>query len=217
MTSIPHSISDFMHTHDAIRKFQVLLKHINLHVGEYKWSARDQDFYGWMKCDGRSLDRTVYKNLFTVIGDTFGAVDENHFNLPDLRGRVFGGIGQGDALTNRPLGNSVGTETHTLTSAEMPSHTHTGTTDLDGSHTHTTNADGGTVGLAKIDGEGTAGTIDTTAGEINNKDVVALTIAPSGAHTHTFTTNPTGGGSAHNNMQPTLFAGNVFIFTGIMA
>ena len=30
----------------------------------------------------------------------------------------------------------------------------------------------------------------------------------------TFTTNSTGGGQAHNNMQPTLFIGNMFIFAG---
>ena len=32
-----------------------------------------------------------------------------------------------------------------------------------------------------------------------------------GAHTHTITTGSAGGGVAHNTMQPTLFAGNVFI------
>ena len=33
-------------------------------------------------------------------------------------------------------------------------------------------------------------------------------------HVHTFTTLNTGGSNAHNNMQPTLFIGNVFIYSG---
>ena len=36
-------------------------------------------------------------------------------------------------------------------------------------------------------------------------------IESAGEHAHTFTTGSTGGGLAHNTMQPTLFAGNVFI------
>lgn len=37
------------------------------------------------------------------------------------------------------------------------------------------------------------------------------TIASAGAHSHNFTTQNTGGGLPHQNMQPTLFGGNIFI------
>jgi microcystin-dependent protein len=43
-----------------------------------------------------------------------------------MRWRVMGGVGEGVGLTNRNIGDMVGSETHTLTSSEMPSHTHTG-------------------------------------------------------------------------------------------
>ena len=33
------------------------------------------------------------------------------------------------------------------------------------------------------------------------------------SHTHEFTTNATGGGESHPNIQPTLYAGNLFIFS----
>jgi microcystin-dependent protein len=36
-----------------------------------------------------------------------------------------------------------------------------------------------------------------------------------GGHSHAFTTNSTGSNVAHQNMQPTLFGGSVFIFTGV--
>ena len=46
------------------------------------------------------------------------------FNIPDLRGRTSIGAGQGGGLTNRTLGQTLGTEQHILTVSEMPAHTH---------------------------------------------------------------------------------------------
>src|SRR5207302_10745680 len=50
------------------------------------------------------------------------------FALPDFRGRVPVGAGQGTSLTNRVLGASGGEEAHVLTAAELASHTHAETT-----------------------------------------------------------------------------------------
>lgn len=183
------------------------------HAGDLKYSVVSNDHNGWLKCDGRSLNRELFPNLFDAIGIAFGSVDSDSFNLPDCRGRVLGAIGQGTGLTNRALGASVGSETHTLTSSEMPSHSHTGTTDSSGTHTHTSNAVGGTLGLISANGANTAIETDSTAVEPNlYSSPQALTIDSSGAHTHTFTTASAGGGNAHNNMQPTLFISNVFIY-----
>jgi len=41
-----------------------------------------------------------------------------------------------------------------------------------------------------------------------------LEIANDGNHVHSFVIGETGDGEAHNNMQPTLFLGNLFIFSG---
>jgi hypothetical protein len=38
------------------------------HVGDIKMSVYNSDFYGWLKCDGRSLSRTTYAELFSIIG-----------------------------------------------------------------------------------------------------------------------------------------------------
>ena len=183
-------------------------------VGDFKYSARVDDFNGWMACDGRSLDKANFRRLFDVIGTSFGG-DKDKFNLPDFRGRVPGAIGGGQGLTSRSIGSVVGDETHTLTSDEFPRHVHLGTTASSGGHTHATNATGGYEGLAVADGTKTAVETDASAGELNVWTTPrALNVAANGDHAHGFTTEATGGSQSHNNMQPTLFAGNVFIYGG---
>jgi len=78
----------------------------------------------WLVCDGASLVRADYPDLFTVIGVTYGAVDSTHFNIPDLRGRAPLGAGTGSGLSPRAAGDSFGEEAHTLTIGELASHVH---------------------------------------------------------------------------------------------
>lgn len=80
---------------------------------------------GWLFCDGAAISRSLYAPLFAVIGTGYGAGDgETSFNLPDLRGRSPLGIGQGDGLTERSLGETGGEEMHTLTQQELARHRH---------------------------------------------------------------------------------------------
>jgi len=46
---------------------------------------------GWLTCHGQSLSRSVYAELFAVIGTQYGSASGTTFNLPDLRGRVVAG------------------------------------------------------------------------------------------------------------------------------
>jgi microcystin-dependent protein len=80
---------------------------------------------GYLLCDGAAVSRTTYAALYSLVGNLYGSGDgSTTFNVPDLRGRVAMGAGQGAGLENRVLANTHGTETHTLSIAEMPSHTH---------------------------------------------------------------------------------------------
>lgn len=79
---------------------------------------------GWLLCDGSAVSETTYAALFALLGYAYGIGDAGTFKLPDLRGRVVVGAGQGASLTNRTLAQQFGSEAHLLTSAEMPSHTH---------------------------------------------------------------------------------------------
>ena len=49
---------------------------------------------GWMLCQGQAISRTIYSELFTVIGTSFGSGDgSTTFNLPDLREATTKGVG----------------------------------------------------------------------------------------------------------------------------
>jgi microcystin-dependent protein len=96
---------------------------------------------GWLLCNGQAVSRAVYKDLFDIVGITYGAGDNRTtFTLPDLRGRTvfgketMGGISGSGRLTNTLFGNIDGTtlgaeggeQSHTLTPSEasLRSHTH---------------------------------------------------------------------------------------------
>ena len=92
----------------------------------------------WLPCDGRSVLRSQYANLFAAIGTVWGSVDATHFNIPDLRGQAL--VGQGtnpNTGTTFNLGSYGGEEQHTQSVAEMPAHAHT-----DLGHTHVESAAG---------------------------------------------------------------------------
>lgn len=79
---------------------------------------------GWMLCDGNDISRTVFLDLFNLIGTTYGVGDgSTTFNLPDLRRRV--PVGEEPLSGDRDAGDFGGEEEHTLLSTEIPPHTHT--------------------------------------------------------------------------------------------
>ena len=75
-------------------------------------------------CQGQILSIAQNTALFSLLGTTYGGNGQTTFALPDTRGRVTLGQGQGPGLTNRVLGEVAGTETTTLLSTQMPIHTH---------------------------------------------------------------------------------------------
>jgi microcystin-dependent protein len=194
-------------------------------VGDTKFSVINQDHMGWLVCDGRGLSTSTYNVLYQVIGNSFGeGGDSNTFYLPDARGRVPGAVGNPTVNALNPqtwqLGDVSGNQLHQLTIPEMPAHNHG--TDVSGSevgdnltgsagahiHTQTTINDdfnnSGTYGnfsypsYPNSDGSGTK----TWTSTIN------------GASDHQHSISTQGGDLPHTNMQPTIFMGNMFIFSG---
>lgn len=210
-------------------------------VGDTKTSMVRDDHLGWLKCDGRELLKSEYVTLYAVLGDSFGvASSPDKFVLPDALGRVMGLIGQ--ALPNADPSSNVwvdgdicGEETHTLTIAEMPAHNHdicggqlntdnsvdpsdNGYTSFDGIHNHTITDPGhahsyvnNINNAAEFTGNGNAAADDDIS-QTTGSATTGISIQNSVSHRHQIASN--GGSLPHNNMQPTLFLGNLFIFSG---
>lgn len=77
---------------------------------------------GWIECDGRSISRTTYSELFSKIGTTYGNVDNDNFNIPDFKNKTIVAKGTSD-LTSK-IGKSGGSETITMTKDNLPEHDH---------------------------------------------------------------------------------------------
>lgn len=141
---------------------------------------------GYLACDGSAVSRTTYPELFAAIGTTWGAGDgSTTFNLPNFARRAtVGSGGTGTATLGNAVGNTGGEETHTLTTDEMPSHGH-GVTDP--KHQHDIHTGGGSGGTEHIQ--------TNNGGSLSNPAVTQP--AATG-----ISIQNTGGGAAHNIMQP---------------
>ena len=93
-------------------------------VGEVRLFAGNFAPAGWAFCDGSLYPISENETLFALIGTTYGGDGQVTFAMPDLRGRVPVHQGTGPGLSTRTIGERGGTETVTLTVAQMPAHTH---------------------------------------------------------------------------------------------
>lgn len=153
-------------------------------IGDIKHSVRSDDHAGWLLCNGREVSKPIYLDLFNVINENFnvGSTSGSTFNLPDARGRVLGGINPSES------GSDLATR---LLGAKVGEENVTLTVAQMPEHTHTVTVPSDTQRV-----------IGTELGTTVVSDDVAKTV----------TSSSTGNSQAHNNMQPTLFIGNVFIF-----
>jgi microcystin-dependent protein len=89
-------------------------------IGTIKIFAGCHPPMGWLPCDGRIVKIRECPDLYTVIGTTYGGNGRTTFALPDLRGRVVVGTGEGENLTGRELGATFGSETVSIDLDHIP-------------------------------------------------------------------------------------------------
>src|ERR1700712_2088064 len=79
----------------------------------------------WDLCNGQLLAIQQNPALYSVMANAFGGDGRTTFALPDLRGRIIVGMGQGAGLPAYNMGQRGGAAAVTLTAANLPVHTHT--------------------------------------------------------------------------------------------
>lgn len=151
---------------------------------------------------GQAISRSTYSALFSLFGTTYGPGDGSlTFNVPDVTGRVtamkeasaslltssyFGG-------NSTTLGATGGSESHTLTTAQLASHSHSVT---DPGHTHS-EGDATTQTAA-------AQSVTTTGSNLWYGSPTSTASATTG-----ITIQNAGSGNAHNNTQPTIICNKI--------
>lgn len=191
--------------------------------GDVKPTVRPSADPGWILMDDGTIGSatsgaTTRANadtevLFTVLWDILalavsggrGASAAADFaanktiEVPKALGRALVGADPGNAVLARSanLGETTGSETHVLTTLEMPSHNHPGSSATSGgSHTHPTVLD---VILRQIGGP--LGVQDVSTGAVQS----STAISAAGTHTHGLTIAAQGGDQPHENMQLSTF------------
>ena len=135
---------------------------------------------GWAQCSGQLLPINQNQSLFALLGTTYGGDGRTSFGLPDMRGRAPMHAGNGAGLSSRALGDQLGTETVTLTEAQIPPHSHAANASTVDSTAFTPQANlaAPTVAAFNVYGE-PANLTPGAAGQVGQS-----------------------GGGAHNNIQP---------------
>lgn len=151
---------------------------------------------GWAFCDGQLLPIAQNTALFSLIGTTYGGDGRTTTALPNMEGRAPMHPGRGPGLTSRRLGEKTGVETVTLTEAQLPSHSHT----MRGAGASGSTATPGST-TAFAEGFPTQTYQNTTNSDLVDLASEALSV--------------TGGGQAHDNVQPFLVLNFIIALVGL--
>lgn len=163
------------------------------YLGEVRLFAGNFAPRGWAFCNGQILQISQNTALFSLLGTTYGGDGRITFALPDMRGRAMMGARNGPGLTPRQLGEKSGSESVTLSQAQVPSHSHT-------LRANNGNGDSVLTNDRVVASAGRLGIYNDSA----NVDMDATAIS-----------DAAGAGQSHNNMQPYVTMSCIIAIEGI--
>ena len=155
-------------------------------IGAIIDTVRDELPDHWLPCDGSTYQREDYPKLYEVLASAF-ILNADEFVTPDLRARVTIGenldVNYEPAFELRELNEHGGAENHQLITAQLASHGHSG---IPHSHSYVS--------------------VNVPGAVLEGEIPIPVPVIQSGATATTASTaadvEPSGGGQAHNNMQP---------------
>ncbi|WP_371346639.1 phage tail protein [Ancylobacter sp. IITR112] len=158
-------------------------------IGEMRLFAGSFAPAGWALCQGQALAIKDNKDLFSLIGTTYGGDGRNTFCLPNLSARL--PVGRSDAAPPGmskayPLGVAGGQFAVALPEAAMPT------------HTHALNASTGTATTVTPSPEVTFASVPA------NATLYAHSSSPTTLEMAGSMYTSVGDGAAHENMMPSL-------------
>jgi microcystin-dependent protein len=161
-------------------------------VGEIRIFAGNFAPAGWALCNGQLIPISQNTALFSLLGTNFGGDGRSNFALPNLQGAVPRGVGQGPGLSPVVVGEQAGETAVTLLSAQLPSHSHAA------------------LGVA---GAGNSASPAGASWAEQRRDNYTAYANPVAMSVNALAA--TGGGQAHNNLQPYLALSFIIALTGI--
>ena len=167
---------------------------------------------GWAFCEGQLMSIAQNTALFAILGTTYGGDGRTTFALPDLRGRVPMGSGNGPGITPRNLGQSGGNERVALAQTQMSVHTHA----LDASAL-TVKLRGDAANNADVNTPASNRVLSKFTGAVNvnvYSDSDA-NLTPLGGSQLALTVQNVGSGQGHENRQPLLALNYIIALQGI--
>ncbi len=165
-------------------------------IGEVRLFAGNFAPRDWAICSGQLLPISSNTALFSIVGTTYGGDGHTTFALPDMRGRVAVGTGNGPGLSTRHLGQKSGSEYTYLNVNNLPPHSHTGS-----------------LKVSNLDGEEG----DPSNQFLASSENVEMFIGSTNDNTapNSLQIDNTGSGTPANNMQPYLALNYVICLFGI--
>ncbi|MEP3387153.1 MAG: tail fiber protein [Reichenbachiella sp.] len=203
-------------------------------IGEIKLFAGNFIPRGWLACEGQILAINQYRALSSLIGNYYGGNGTTTFALPNFSGRVPLGAGTGPGLTPRAMGQFSGVETVSLVTNQIPSHNHliTNKSSVDNQLTVTGSgtlkcasvagntddpADSYPAKTKAVGGDKNYTTENSQATATMNNAALDISTNLSGNIGVAVDSNcgNTGGGLAHDNMQPWICINYIINFNGV--
>ncbi|WP_315720095.1 MULTISPECIES: phage tail protein [unclassified Bradyrhizobium] len=170
-------------------------------LGQIMPFAGSQPPRGWALCNGALLAIQTNQGLFSLLGTYYGGNGVTTFALPDLRGRAI--LGSTGSSGQFPAGMVSGETTVTLNVSQIAAHNHNFNASTTAGAGRGASPANNLFGANTLPPPPNAKAIFATAGAQEEPLALGTNITD------------TGGGQAHNNMQPYLVINYLIAMQGV--